>query len=406
MKMKMKKNIAIIGTVGIPAKYGGFETLTEHLVSNLSDKFNFTVYCSKKKYTPEEQLTYYKRTKLEYINLEANGMQSIIYDAISILKALKNHEILLILGVAGAWILPFVKWFTNKKIIVSIDGIEWKRDKWSTLAKLYLFWAEKTAIKYSHFDISDNESIQDYTAIRYQTLSRVIEYGADHTVKIKPEIEDRIKYSFICDDYAIKVCRIEPENNIEMVLEAFAIYKKLNLIVVGNWDNSAYGKKLKAKYKPYSNLHLFDPIYNHREIDLIRGNATFYVHGHSAGGTNPSLVEAMYLGLPIMAFGVSYNKTTTENKALYFSTTKNLVTLIEKTNPNVLSKVSKSMKIIADKRYTWSIVANKYNQLFNDVLTLRNKFGVYNGIELLDQKILDEFQLAHLKHTNLFYEKR
>ena len=106
----MKKNrIAIIGTVGIPAKYGGFETLTEQLVSNLSDEFDFTVYCSKKKYSKEERISHYKGAKLEYINLEANGVQSIIYDCISILKSLKNNDILLILGVAGAFILPFIK---------------------------------------------------------------------------------------------------------------------------------------------------------------------------------------------------------------------------------------------------------------------------------------------------------
>lgn len=140
----MKKNrIAIIGTVGIPAKYGGFETLAEQLVSNLSDEFDFTVYCSKKKYSKEERISQYKGAKLEYINLEANGIQSILYDCISILKSLKNNDILLILGVAGAFILPFIRLFTNKKIIISIDGIEWKRDKWSFFAKMYLWWAKK-----------------------------------------------------------------------------------------------------------------------------------------------------------------------------------------------------------------------------------------------------------------------
>ena len=197
----MKKNrIAIIGTVGIPAKYGGFETLTEQLVSNLSDEFDFTVFCSKKKYSKEERISHYKGAKLEYINLEANGVQSILYDCISILKSLKNNDILLILGVAGAFMLPFIKLFTNKKIIISIDGIEWKRDKWSFFAKFYLFWAEKMAVKYSHFDISDNESIQDYTAMRYETLSKVIEYGADHTLQVKPNQTDYLKY---CEKYPL-----------------------------------------------------------------------------------------------------------------------------------------------------------------------------------------------------------
>ena len=170
------------------------------------------MYCSKKRYAKEERISHYKGAKLEYINLEANGVQSIFYDCISILKSLKNNDILLILGVAGAFMLPFIKLFTNKKIIISIDGIEWKRDKWSFLAKFYLWWAEKMAVKYSHFDISDNESIQDYTAMRYETLSKVIEYGADHTLQVKPNQKDYLKYTFLNGNYAVKVCRIEPEN--------------------------------------------------------------------------------------------------------------------------------------------------------------------------------------------------
>lgn len=402
----MKKKIAIIGTVGLPAKYGGFETLAEHLVSNLTNEFDFTVFCSKKKYASEERIPSYKGAKLEYINLEANGVQSILYDTLSILKSLRNHDVLLILGVAGAWILPFVKWFTNKRIIISIDGIEWKRDKWSPLAKLYLWWAEKMAVRYSHFDISDNESIQDYTAIRYETLSKVIEYGADHTLKTKPNEEDFTKYGFLKNDYAVKVCRIEPENNVEMVLEAFALHQKNNLVLVGNWNNSEYGKSLKSKYNSYKNIYLLDPIYNQREIDLIRGNATFYVHGHSAGGTNPSLVEAMFLGLPIMAFHVSYNKTTTENKAMYFSNTSNLLELLQHITVTELTKVSQQMKTIANRRYTWKIVAQKYSQLFQEVIAQESKTSIYNQIEKMDQTFLEEIQMAHLKYTNSFYEKR
>lgn len=401
-----KQRVAIIGTVGLPAKYGGFETLTEHLVSQLSDRYDFTVYCSQKKYDVAERLTEYKGAKLEYINLEANGVQSIFYDTISILKALKNHDVLLILGVAGAWILPWVKWFTSKKIIISIDGIEWKRDKWSFAARLYLWWAEKIAVKYSHVDISDNESIQDYTAIRYKTLSKVIEYGADHTMSITPTAEDCQKYPFLLSDYAVKVCRIEPENNVEMVLEAFKNYGQLRLVMVGNWNNSAYGRELKGKYASVKNIELFDPIYNQREIDLIRGNATIYVHGHSAGGTNPSLVEAMYLGLPIMAFQVSYNKTTTENQALYFTDSSSLQTLLHQSTASTLARVSKAMKTISSRRYTWSLVAEKYSRLFQVSEEKELKTTTQNPFESIDADFLERLELGHLKNTYRFYEKR
>ena len=403
-KMETKK-IEIIGTVALPAKYGGFETLASHLVKQLSSKYDFTVYCSAKKYGKEERLSSYEGAKLEYINLEANEIQSIPYDTISILKAIQKNEILLILGVAGAWIFPLIRLFTNKKIIVSIDGIEWKRDKWSLLAKLYLWWSEKIAVKFSHIDISDNESIQDYTAYRYKTLSKVIEYGADHTLMVTPEGKDFENYPFLKNNYAVKVCRIEPENNVHLVLEAFKNCPSRQLVIVGNWNNSNYGKELKSQYNSFENICLLDPIYNQREIDLIRGNASLYIHGHSAGGTNPSLVEAMYLGLPVISFDVSYNKTTTENKAIYFSTTEDLLNLINSYAPDQLKQLGNEMKKIATRRYTWNIIAKKYDLLFKESLIVKNKQSVYSNLQSSKSIPLEGFTIAHLKNSYAFYEK-
>ena len=398
------KKIAIIGTVGLPAKYGGFETLTSHLVKQLSSTYDFTVYCSGKKYKKEERLSSFEGAKLEYINLEANGIQSIPYDTLSILKAIRNNDILLVLGVAGAWIFPLIRLFTNKKIIVSIDGIEWKRDKWSLPAKLYLWWAEKIAVKFSHIDISDNESIQDYTAMRYKTLSRVVEYGANHTVSVSPNEKDFEKYPFLQNEYAVKVCRIEPENNVHLVLEAFKKHISKTLVIVGNWENSPYGKKLRETYNSCANIYLLDPIYNQREIDLIRGNAHLYIHGHSAGGTNPSLVEAMYLGLPVISYNVSYNKTTTEGKAIYFDTTEDLVTILEKMNPEVARQLKLTMKSIANRRYTWELIAKKYEQLFEEAMTVNSKKRIFSDLQTRTT-LLEEYKIAHLSNSHVFYEK-
>jgi glycosyltransferase involved in cell wall biosynthesis len=404
---KMKKNkVAIIGTVGLPAKYGGFETLAEHLVTHLSDQYNFTVYCSKKRYKKEEQIKTYKGANLKYVPLDANGVQSIPYDTISILHAVFTSDVLLILGVAGAWILPLIRLFSNKKIIISIDGIEWKRDKWSIMAKLYLWWAEKIAVRFSHIDISDNESIQDYTALRYETLSRVIEYGADHTMKVKSTQQDFEKYSFLRTEYAVKVCRIEPENNVHLVLEAFKIQGQMTLVIVGNWNNSEYGKLLKETYSNIENITLLDPIYNQREIDLIRGNASLYIHGHSAGGTNPSLVEAMYLGLPILAFKVSYNVTTTENKAVYFSTAKELIHQLNAISTTQKNLLKHEMKTIANRRYTWKTIAKQYGLLIQEALLIKKKNSIHSDLKTLNSSFIVENQLTHLHNNYIFYEKR
>ncbi len=408
--MKLVKSsptrVAVIGTVGLPANYGGFETLTEHLVRHLDQSMELTVYCSSKKYPKESRPSTFGNAKLKYVPLEANGIQSILYDSVSILHALFYADVLLILGVAGAWMLPFVRWFTRKKIIISIDGIEWKRGKWNILAKCYLFWAESLAVKYSHIDISDNESIQDYTAARYGTLSRIIEYGADHTLRVTPTDTDLQQYPFLYKAYTFKVCRIEPENNVHEVLEAFAKTKDQILVVVGNWKNSAYGQLLRTAYSDLDHLFLLDPIYDQRGLDLLRGNAALYVHGHSAGGTNPSLVEAMFLGLPIFAFNVSYNRTTTEQQAHYFSNAKELQELIANTSKEQLKVLGAQMIQIARRRYVWGKIANKYQILIEEAVRTTRKGSSRSETEALSEALLIELGLGHLKHQQQIFERR
>ncbi len=398
--MTKSKNIAIIGTVGVPANYGGFETLAEHLIEDLSDKHKLTVYCSGKKYPSGERKTSYKGARLKYLPLEANGIQSILYDSLSIFHALFYADVLLILGVAGAWLLPFVRWFTNKRIIISIDGIEWKRDKWNLMAKWYLFWAEGIAVRYSHIDISDNEAIQDYTAARYGTLSRIIEYGADHTVKVQINKAALLQYPFLNQPYAFKVCRIEPENNVHVILDAFAKTTKMPLVIVGNWDKSEYGRALKNQYGKHGNIHILDAIYEQQKLDLIRGNASIYVHGHSAGGTNPSLVEAMYLGLPILAYGVSYNRVTTEHRALYFSNGDDLLAQLNAVYSAKLQKIGRAMKEVAHRRYTWEHIGFKYHLLIEEALKNQPKMMVESKAVHLPYETLLGRGLAHIKISN------
>lgn len=358
----MHKKISIIGTVGLPAKYGGFETLAEHLVENLADKFKLTVYCSSKAYT--DKIYDYKGAKLKYINFNANGLQSIVYDGIAIIKAIKNSDTLLILGVSGCIILPIIRIFTSKKILINIDGLEWKRDKWNGLAKLFLKYSEHLAVKYADTIIADNKVIEEYVFESYGKQSKMIPYGADHVFSEKISSELLTKNSFLKHKYAFKVCRIEPENNIHLILEAFKEYIDLNLVIIGNWNANSYSKELSEKYAKVENIHLLDPIYNQSILNSIRSNCYIYVHGHSAGGTNPSLVEAMYLGLPILSFGVEYNKETTKNKAIYFNSKEELIDSLTQLNDSLIHELSENMREIALLNYTWDKIADQYAQLF------------------------------------------
>lgn len=359
--MKVQKTrLGIIGTVGVPAKYGGFETLAHQLVLNLPKDFDITVYSSSKSYSKSERVSEWEGAKICYIPLNANGWQSVIYDILSMIHAIFFCDVLLVLGVSGCIFLPFIKMFTSKKVVVNVDGLEWRRAKWSGWAKQFLIFSEKIAAQYADEIITDNAAIQKYVVDNYKINSRLIEYGADHVapVAITPAYVD--KYPFLAGDYAFKVCRIEPENNINMVLEAFARFEKLPLIIVGNWNHSNYGKEMRKLYSQYDNLYLLDPIYESTELNTLRSNCALYVHGHSAGGTNPSLVEAMHLELPILSYGVIYNRITTKKKAMYFDGVEDIISTLRQLPIIDLEEIAHDMKSIADYYYTWSTITNKY----------------------------------------------
>ena len=210
----MNKKVAIIGIVGLPAKYGGFETLAKYLVEYLNDKFDLTIFCSSKSYT--NKLKSYRGAKLEYINLKANGIQSIPYDIFSIYKSLKIADTLLILGVSGCIFLPILRIFSKKRIIVNIDGLEWKREKWNIFIKCFLKFSERLAVKFSDDIISDNKVIKDYIEKEYNVESHLIAYGANYVLNVPITKELIEKYPFLESPFAFKVCRIEPENKIHV----------------------------------------------------------------------------------------------------------------------------------------------------------------------------------------------
>lgn len=357
--------IAIIGTVGVPANYGGFETLVENIITlSQSSNYKYTIYCSAKSY--KEKKRQYKNADLEYINLEANGIQSIIYDIISLIKATPKHDTILILGVSGCCFLPIYRLFSKKRLIINIDGLEHKRDKWGKWVKRFLKFSEKMAIKYGNEIISDNKGIQDYVFKEYNKNSTLIAYGGNHVLtKISPEFENQIlkQYDVLPNSYAFSVCRIEPENNVHLTLEAYR-QNKQKILFIGNWMKSNYGKDLYNYYSQFSNIKLILPEYNLNVLNVLRKNCYIYIHGHSAGGTNPSLVEAMFFKKPIIAYDVVYNRETTENKAIYFKNADSLISTIQKLSNNELENIALNMYEIAQQKYTWESIVKKYESLY------------------------------------------
>lgn len=359
--------IAILGTVGVPAKYGGFETLAENLVlqnARASKPHDLLVYCSSKSYS--KLIPEFNGARLLYIPLHANGKQAMLYDIWSLIDAcLRGVDIIILLGHGGSLMIPILRLFTKTRFITNIDGIEWRREKWTGFARWIIRKTEAIAVRHSHVVVADNEAIRKYVADEFNQECEVIPYGGDHALNAEPDL---LAVNGLPDSYALALCRIEPENNVSMILEAFDTID-IPLVFIGNWQAGHYGRELKARYKNNPNITILDSIYDPSCLRAIRDRASVYVHGHSAGGTNPSLVEMMHFAIPVLAFDCAFNRHTTEESAIYFTNAADLVQTVQKMSPEVSCRVGSDMIEIAHRRYSWDQVGSAYftlSHIFND----------------------------------------
>ena len=356
------KRIAILGTVGVPANYGGFETLAENLVSYHHAQHmpqQLSVYCSAPAYTSHR--SHFLTASLLYLPFSANGPQSILYDICSLASAIRRrNDAILMLGVSGAIALPLIRLVSRARITTNIDGIEWRRDKWQGLAKWFLRLSERLAVRFSHEVIADNRGIADYLEKTYHCACHVIAYGGDHAIRAEPV--DHCGFDLPAR-YAFALCRIEPENKVDVILDAFSRQTVLPLVFVGNWRHSAYGCDLLARYSTLGHFHLLDPIYDRGILRHLRSGAAIYIHGHSAGGTNPSLVEMMHFDVPVFAFDCVFNRCTTDDQAIYFADATDLAARITVLDSEQLTGIGTAMGRLARERYTWAVIAKAYFDL-------------------------------------------
>lgn len=211
--------------------------------------------------------------------------------------------------------------------------------------------------------MTDNKGITDYVMEEYGKPSELIAYGGDHVLMdVSEEEQDKTlkEYGLTKEGYSLGICRIEPENNVHTILEAYEKNPNKKLVFIGNWQKSEYGRNLLDKYKNRTNIKLMSAVYDLHKLYALRNNCRIYLHGHSAGGTNPSLVEAMFFAKPIIAFDCIYNRESTENKALYFNSASDLSSKLG----NVQESIGQDMLEIARRRYTWATIARQYESLY------------------------------------------
>ena len=268
-------------------------------------------------------------------------------------------------SVAFAFFLPAI---FREKFIVNMDGLEWKRTKWSNFAKKYLRTMEYLAAKWATILVADAEGIADYLKKQYGRPDKVvmIPYGAD-IINTPPNPARLTPYGLEAGNYYLVVCRLEPENHVLEIIQGFAkTASKRKLVIVGDYQADTPYTKLLTSHK---NERVVFPgsIYDTEQLTALRYHCCAYLHGHSVGGTNPSLLEAMACGNFVIAHDNVFNREVTDNQAWYFTDSeevKRLLGKLESEGPP--EKTTAIYKEIMESKYNWEVVADSYAGLFHD----------------------------------------
>ena len=360
--------IAILGTRGIPNNYGGFEQFAEYLSVNLVKLgYYVTVYCPLSHPYKSNNYKGVER-KMKYCPEKTVGSAAhFIYDFICLKDAIRcNYDVIFEFGYQSASISYLFLNFRNSIVITNMDGLEWKRSKWSPLVKKLTKWFERIAVNRSTFLISDNKGIEEYILKKYEKKSFMIPYPAT----LVNNIDDSILslYNLTQNNYLLTIARLEPENNLELILDAY-LSSSIDepYVLIGNFKTK-YGDFLKSKYKS-SNIHFLGSIYKKEHLDSLRYNAKCYIHGHSVGGTNPALLEAMAAGAFIFAHKNIFNEDVLGKEAYFFETVEELKEMLVNFHELSLKKpiMLKSNKEKISKIFSLDTIIKQYDQLINKV---------------------------------------
>jgi glycosyltransferase involved in cell wall biosynthesis len=361
-------HIAIIGTRGIPNNYGGFEQAAEYLALGLV-KRGFTV-------------TVYNSHNHPYQDKEWNGVQIVHafdpeekvgtagqflydYNCITDLRR-RDFDVILQLGYTSSSIWGNL--IPRKYVVTTnMDGLEWKRTKFSRPVQRFLQHAEKLAVRHSNYLISDSIGIQDYLKEKYNKDSVFIPYGA-HLFN-DPDSRELEGYGLTPYGYDMLIARLEPENSIEIILDGVVGSANGRPFIVVGKHQTKYGEYLKQKFADHPYIRFVGGIYNLNTLNNIRYYSRLYLHGHTVGGTNPSLLEAMASNALICANDNPFNRYVLEEDGLYFKTAGEVAAhlqTIQYNEPGNLLKIDNNRKKI-ERIYAWDKIVDQYATHFEDI---------------------------------------
>ena len=362
--------IAILGTRGIPNNYGGFEQFAEYLSVGLVEKgHEVTVYNPHFHRCPEDM---FHGVAVRYIynpELWMGASAHFIYDFLCLKDALKEgFDVILECGYhSNAPSYYLMRGRIKPLLVTNMDGLEWMRSKWNRPTRWLIRQLEKLAVNKSHLLVSDNKGIQNYYKNIFNKESAFIPYGAEPIC----EVDSAYLQSFSLkeQDYYLLIARLEPENNIVMAIEGY-LHSKENgrrpLIVVGK-TNTPHGKELVEKYGNERNVEFVGGIYDFKKLDSVRHFSKAYFHGHSVGGTNPSLLEAMAAGCFIFAHDNIFNRAVLKENAFYYPSADKVTEYLNRIDTiaegSKIQYTARNIEVIRNE-YSWESLIDKHEKYF------------------------------------------
>ena len=369
MNNKGVPSIAIIGSRGIPANYGGFETFAEEIAVHLHAIYNYqvTVVCDKEQLVNNDRLGEYKGVNLRYSKFsKSNNPIRFYFD--SIRQVIADHDIIYSCGPAGGLFGPFVR-YHGTIMMTNPDGLNSKRSKWSWPIQMAFRAFEFLASRFSDWVVCDSKAIEGYIQKSYRCKhTKVAEYGAylneymDDTGVTRTILSG---YKLKPNGYHLVVSRLEPENNVDVILSGYLKRdRQLPLVVVGNLNDTDFVRDLQQM--ACDNVRFIGGVYNKKHLSILRAHSASYLHGHSVGGTNPSLLEAMGSMNLCICHDNQFNREVVQNCGIYFKDSSDVDECIEsvENKRGDLTGKREAALLRVENYYNWENMAAKYNQIF------------------------------------------
>lgn len=321
--------VSFIGTAGIPNRYGGFEAFLEHCAPEVAKQVDrVCVTCYSGLYV--DKRSDFNGVQRIFIPISANGGMSVIHDLVAFFVVFFQSTHIFVLGVSGGVWFPLFRFLCGvfgKKLLVNIDGVEWKRTKFSPAKRVLLRIFDGMAQLFSNVIVYDNDALEPFVLASCKAKAEMIAYPGDYVKRL----------GFSLQQGALTICRIEPENNVEMLIEGFLKSSLDKYVFVGNWNASEFGKGVREKYAGYDRLELMDPVYDPEKLAELREACSVYIHGHSVGGTNPSLVEMIFYDCRLLCFDVAFHRKTAGECAEFFKDAQSLGALLDQQGSSLVS---------------------------------------------------------------------